>query len=38
MILIDSSLNEGICYIETATLDGEKNLKIKQANILSIGF
>ena len=34
MILIDSSLNEGICYIETATLDGEKNLKIKQANIL----
>ena len=38
MILIDSSLNEGLCYIETATLDGEKSLKIKQANILSTGF
>ena len=29
LVLIDSSLNEGICYIETGTLDGEKTLKIK---------
>lgn len=26
MILISSS-NEGICYIQTSSLDGEKNLK-----------
>ena len=38
MILIDSSLNEGLCYIETASLDGEKSLKIKQANILTVKF
>ena len=29
LVLIDSCLNEGICYIETGTLDGEKTLKIK---------
>jgi len=31
IILIDSSLPEGICYIETGTLDGEKTLKLKEA-------
>ena len=31
LILIDSELNEGICYIETATLDGEKSLKLKES-------
>ena len=27
LILIDSELNEGICFIETGSLDGEKTLK-----------
>ena len=27
LVIIDSSLPEGICYIETASLDGEKHLK-----------
>ena len=31
LVLIDSDLNNGICYIETGTLDGEKNLKIKNS-------
>lgn len=31
LILISSSEPEGLCYIETSNLDGEINLKIKQA-------
>ena len=31
LILIDSKLNDGLCFIETATLDGEKTLKQKEA-------
>ena len=31
LILIDSALNDGICFIETATLDGEKTLKQKDS-------
>ena len=31
LILIDSELNEGICFIETASLDGEKTLKQKES-------
>ena len=31
LILLDSELPEGICYIETGTLDGEKSLKQKEA-------
>lgn len=34
IILLDSSLPEGICYIETAQLDGEKTLKFKKAHNL----
>ena len=31
MILLDSSLGHGICYVETKNLDGETNLKQKCA-------
>ena len=31
LLLIDSNLKDGICFIETGTLDGEKTLKIKNA-------
>ena len=29
LMLIDSNLTDGVCFIETGTLDGEKTLKIK---------
>ena len=29
LLLIDSNLTDGLCYIETGSLDGEKTLKIK---------
>ena len=31
MLLLQSSTNQGLCNIETSNLDGETNLKIKQA-------
>ena len=38
IILIDSNLPEGICYVETGTLDGEKTLKLKEASKLTGGL
>jgi len=38
MILIDSGFSEGICYVETSSLDGEKTLKLKVANRYTRGF
>lgn len=31
LILLSSSYEEGICYVETTNLDGETNLKLKQS-------
>lgn len=31
LILLSSSYEEAICYVETMNLDGETNLKLKQA-------
>jgi len=38
MILIDSGFSEGICYVETSSLDGEKTLKLKVSNKYTKGF
>ena len=38
MILIDTGYQDGICYVETSSLDGEKNLKFKVANKYTKGF
>ena len=37
LVLFDSPLPEGICFIETGSLDGEKTLKQKNPNPLTIG-
>ena len=37
LVLFDSSLPEGICFIETGTLDGEKTLKQKNPSPITSG-
>ena len=37
LILIDSDLPEGICFIETGSLDGEKTLKLKESTKQTAG-
>lgn len=37
LVLIDSCLSEGICFIETGSLDGEKTLKQKQSPTFTKG-
>ena len=31
LILLDTSYKNGVCYVETGALDGEKNMKLKSA-------
>ena len=38
IIVLDSNLKDGLCYIETGTLDGEKTLKNKEAHKETAGF
>ncbi|KAL5723693.1 P-type phospholipid transporter [Ranunculus cassubicifolius] len=38
MLLLSSSYEDGICYVETMNLDGETNLKVKQAKEVTSGL
>ena len=38
MVLIDSGLRDGIAYVETSSLDGEKALKFKLSNKMTVGI
>ncbi len=38
LVLIDSGMGDGQCYVETSSLDGEKTLKLKIANKKLAGF
>ena len=38
LIVLDTALANGACFIETSSLDGEKNLKTKNAHPLCVGL
>lgn len=38
LMLLDSNLKDGICYIETCNLDGERNAKLKISNVHTHGL
>jgi len=38
LLLLDSNLKDGICYIETANLDGERNSKLKISSPSTAGL
>lgn len=38
LLLLDSNLKDGICYIETCNLDGERNAKLKLSNLETAGI
>ena len=38
LILVSSALPFGTCYIETSSLDGETNLKLRQAHVSSYNY
>ncbi|XP_074580632.1 putative phospholipid-transporting ATPase 9 [Curcuma longa] len=38
LVLLSSSYDDGICYVETMNLDGETNLKLKQAPEVTTGL
>ena len=38
LLLLESALANGQCFIETSSLDGEKNLKPKGANSFFVGL
>ena len=38
MVLLDSGMGDGQCYVETSSLDGEKALKLKIANQKIVGL
>ncbi|CAN4081903.1 unnamed protein product [Withania somnifera] len=38
LLLLSSSYEDGLCYVETMNLDGETNLKVKRSLEVTLGF